>query len=155
MSALIEEFKREHSEILAILNEVEELGILSKEGQAKLMSVITILLEHLKKEDVKFYPVLYKEAEHNKNLKNILDLFVMDMENVSRVALGFFDKYSRGVLGKELQKEFERLIVALRNRIKNEEDILYLELERMNQPISSISLSSMYAAISSKHSSEI
>ena len=155
MSALIEELRREHSKILAILSEVEELDILSKEGQSKIMSVKTILLEHLKKEDVKFYPVLYKAVEHNNSLKNILDLFAMDMENVSRVALEFFDKYSRGVLGKELQEEFERLIVALRNRIQNEEDILYLEHERMNQPISSISLSSMHAAISSKHSSEI
>ena len=129
MSALIGELKREHSEILAILSEVEGLDILSKEGQVKLMSVKTSLLEHLKKEDVKFYPALYKEAEHNNSLKNALDLFAMDMEDVSRVALAFFDKYSRGVLGKELQGEFERLIVALRNRIKNEEDILYEEYE--------------------------
>jgi len=57
----------------------------------------------------------------------------MDMEDVSRVALEFFDKYSRGVLGKELQGEFERLIVALRNRIKNEEDILYKEYDKINQ----------------------
>ena len=155
MSPLIEELRREHSEILAILSEVEGLGILSKEGQSKTMSVKTILLEHLKKEDVEFYPVLYKVVEHNNNLKNTLDLFEMDMENVSRVALEFFDKYSRGVLGKELQEEFESLIVALRNRIKNEEDILYLEHEKINQPISSISLSSMHAVISSMRSSEI
>ena len=154
MSALIGELKREHSEILAILNEVEGLDILSKEGQVKLMSVKTSLLEHLKKEDVKLYPALYKVAEHNNNLKNALDLFALDMEDVSRVALEFFDKYSRGVLGKELQEEFERLIVALRNRIKNEEDILYLEHEKINQPISSVSLSSLYSAISSIHSSE-
>tara|TARA_Y100000031_G_scaffold5493_1_gene6714 strand:- start:210 stop:677 length:468 start_codon:yes stop_codon:yes gene_type:complete len=155
MSPLIEELRREHSEILAILSEVEGLGILSKEGQSKTMSVKTILLEHLKKEDVKFYPALYKVVEHNNNLKNTLDLFAMDMENVSRIALEFFDKYSRGVLGKELQEEFESLIVALRNRIKNEEDILYLEHEKINQPISSISLSSMHAVISSMRSSEI
>ena len=155
MSPLIEELRREHSEILAILSEVEGLGILSKEGQSKTMSVKTILLEHLKKEDVEFYPVLYKVVEHNNNLKNTLDLFAMDMENVSRIALEFFDKYSRGVLGKELQEEFESLIVALRNRIKNEEDILYLEHEKINQPISSISLSSMHAVISSMRSSEI
>ncbi len=129
MSALIEEFRREHSEILAILNEIEGLNILSKEGQVKLMSVKTSLLEHLKKEDVKLYPALYKVAEHNNSLKNTLDLFAMDMENVSRVALEFFDKYSRGVLGKELQGEFESFFVALRNRIKNEEDILYDEYE--------------------------
>ena len=133
MSALIGELKREHSEILAILSEVEGLDILSKEGQVKLMSVKTSLLEHLKKEEVKLYPALYKEAEHNNSLKNALDLFAMDMEDVSRVALAFFDKYSRGVLGKELQGEFERLIVALRNRIKNEEDILYEEYESINQ----------------------
>ncbi len=133
MSALIEEFKREHSEILAILNEVEELDILSKKGQAKHMSVKTLLLEHLKKEDVEFYPVLYKVAEHDKSLTNVLDLFAMDMENVSRVVLEFFDKYPRGVLGKEIQGEFESFFVALRNRIKKEEDILYKEYERMNQ----------------------
>ena len=155
MSPLIEELRREHSEILAILSEVEGLGILSKEGQSKTMSVKTILLEHLKKEDVEFYPALYKVVEHNNNLKNTLDLFAMDMENVSRIALEYFDKYSRGVLGKELQEEFESLIVALRNRIKNEEDILYLEHEKINQPISSISLSSMHAVISSMRSSEI
>ncbi len=133
MSALIEELRREHSEILAILSEVEGLDILSKEGQSKTMPVKTILLEHLKKEDVKFYPVLYKVVEHNNSLKNILDLFAMDMENVSRVALEFFGKYSRGVLEKELQEEFERLIVALRNRIKNEEEILYGEYENIDQ----------------------
>ena len=33
MSILIEELKKEHSEILAALNEVKVLGILSKEGQ--------------------------------------------------------------------------------------------------------------------------
>ncbi|MCP5006187.1 MAG: hemerythrin domain-containing protein [Planctomycetes bacterium] len=133
MSALIEKFKREHSEILAIFNEVEGLDILSKEGKAKLLSVRTILLEHLKKEDVKFYPVLYKVAEHDKSLKNVLDLFAMDMENVSRAALEFFEKYSRGVLGKELQEEFESLFVTLSNRIWNEEDILYEEYEGINR----------------------
>ncbi len=133
MSALIGEFKKEHSEILAILNEVEGFDILSEEGQSKLMSVKMILLEHLKKEDVKFYPVLYKVAEQNNNLKNILDLFVMDRENVSRVTLEFFDKYSRGVLGKKPQEEFKSLFVTLRNRIRSEEDLLYKEYERINE----------------------
>ncbi len=35
MSALIVEFKREHSEVIEALKEVEELGILTKEGQDK------------------------------------------------------------------------------------------------------------------------
>ena len=97
------------------------------------MSVITILLEHLKKEDDKFYPVLYKAAEDNKDLKDVLDVFAMDMENVSSFAQEFVDKYSRGVLGKELHGEFKNIFVALCNRIRNEEDILYEVYEKMNQ----------------------
>ncbi len=129
MSVLIEELKKDHSEIVAILNEVKELGILSKEGQAKLLSVKESLLAHLRKEDEQLYPVLKKGAEHNKDLKNTLDLFAIDMENVSRVVQEFFDKYSRGVSGKELQKEFENLCEALDKRVRNEEDILYDEYE--------------------------
>jgi hypothetical protein len=122
MIVLIEEPKKEHSEIVAALNEVKELGILSKEGQAKLLSVKEHLLIHLK-----------KEAEHNESLKNALDLCAIDMENVSRVMLEFFDKYSRGVLGKELQREFENLCEALGKRMTNEEDVLYEEYDMMNQ----------------------
>ncbi len=133
MTVLIEELKKEHSEIVAVLNEVKELGILSKEGQAKLLSVKEHLLIHLKKEDEQLYPVLKKEAEHNKSLKNALDLCAIDMENVSRVVLEFFDKYSRGVLGKELQREFENLCEALGKRMTNEEDVLYEEYDMMNQ----------------------
>lgn len=133
MSALIEEFKREHSEIIATLKEVKELGILSGEGQAKLMSAREGLLAHLRKEDELLYPFLRKEAEHNKKLEEILDLFATDMENVSRVVMEFFDKCSEGVIDSEFPKEFESLVAAFRNRIRNEEDILYEEHEKINQ----------------------
>jgi hemerythrin-like domain-containing protein len=129
MSALIEELKKDHSEIVAILKEVKELGILSKEGQAKLLSAKAHLLKHLNKEDEQLYPVLRKKAEENKQLQDALDLCAMDMENVSRAVQEFFDKYSRGVSGNELQKEFENLFVAFDKRVRNEEDILYDEYE--------------------------
>jgi iron-sulfur cluster repair protein YtfE (RIC family) len=129
MSVLIEELKKDHSEIVNLLKEVKELGILSKEGQAKLMSAKAHLLKHLNKEDEQLYPVLRKKAEHNEQLKSALDLCVIDMEDVSKVVQEFFDKYSRGVSGKELQKEFENLFVALDKRVRNEEDILYDEYE--------------------------
>ena len=133
MSSLIEELKREHAEIIAMLNEVKELGILSKEGQARLMSVKESLLAHIKKEEEQFYPVLRKEAEINKQLESILDLLAVGMMNVSRVALEFFDKYSRGVSGKEFPEELENLFVALNKRIRNEEDVLFPEYEKINQ----------------------
>ena len=133
MSALIEEFKREHSEILAILNEAKELGILSKEGQSKLMSVKEILLEHLWNENERLYPVLWKEAEHNNDIKDVLDLFAVEMENVSIIVQEFFDKYYGGVIDEDFPREFERFFAAISKRIKDEEYILYDEYERMNQ----------------------
>jgi hypothetical protein len=69
MSVLTEELKREHSEIVAILNEVEGLDILSIEGQAKLLSAKERFLTHLKKEDEQLYQVLKKEAKDNKLLR--------------------------------------------------------------------------------------
>ncbi len=58
MSALIEEFKKEHSEIIAILKEVKKLGIHSEEGRSKLMSAKEYLLEHLHKDNEQLDPVL-------------------------------------------------------------------------------------------------
>ncbi len=133
MSILIEELKKEHAEIVATLNEVKKLGILSKEGQDKLMSVEASLLAHLEIEDDQMYPALRKEAEQNKDLKNTLDLFAMDMDNVSKVVRDFFDKYSEEVSGEELPKDFENLYTALSKRISNEEESLYEEYEYMKR----------------------
>jgi hemerythrin superfamily protein len=124
---------KDHLEIVATLDEIKELGILSKKGQAKLLSVKERLLAHIKKEDEQLYPVLKKAAKNNKQLKSALDLCAIDMENVSRIVLEFFDKYSRGVSGEELQREFENLFVTLGKRIRNEEDILYDEYDMINQ----------------------
>ena len=133
MSILIEELKKEHAEIVATLKEVKRLGILSKEGQDKLMSVEASLLAHLEIEDDQMYPALRKEAEKNKNLKNTLDLFAMDMDNVSKVVQDFFDKYSEELSGEELPKDFENLYTALSKRISNEEESLYEEYEYMKR----------------------
>ena len=133
MSALIDEFKKDHSEIIDTLKEIKELGVLSEEGQAKLISAKESLLEHLRKEDELLYPVLRKEAEHNEKLKELLDVFAKDMENVSRVVMDFFDKYSEDVIDSAVTDEFEQLFAAFRNRIRHEEDILYEEHEKINQ----------------------
>ncbi len=133
MSILIEELKKEHAEIVTTLDEVKKLGILSKEGQSKLMSVEASLLAHLEIEDDQMYPVLQKEAEQNKNLKNTLDLFVMDMDNVSKIVQDFFDKYSEDFSGEDLPEDFENLYTALIKRISNEEESLYEEYECMKQ----------------------
>ncbi len=133
MSALIERFKREHSKIIAMLKEVKRLGVLSKEGQSRLMSVKESLLEHLKSEDELLYPVLRKEAEQNKELKNVLKLFAMDPEYVSRVVSEFFDKYSGGNIDEGFPVNFESLFAAINARIRNEEESLYQEFETIER----------------------
>ncbi|MDR4504436.1 MAG: hemerythrin domain-containing protein [Candidatus Scalindua sp.] len=133
MSEIIERFKREHCEIIALLREVKKIGIHSKEGQAKLLSLKGVLLEHLKHEDEQLYPALRKEAEHNKNLKRELDLFAMDPEYVSRVVAEFFDTYSEGGTGKDFSINFESLFAALNARITHEEESLYQEYEMIGK----------------------
>ena len=133
MSALIEKFKKEHSEIVAILKEVKKLGIHSEEGRSRLMSAKEYLLEHLRKENEQLYPVLRKKAEHNGILKDELDMFAMDPEYVSRVVLEFFDKYSGGTIDKDFQINFESLFAALNARIRNEEESLYQEYEEIKK----------------------
>jgi len=137
MSILIEELKKEHSEILATLNEVKQLGILSEEGQDKLMSLEVSLLAHLEMEDDQLYPALKKEAEHSNSIKDTLELFAIDMENVSKTVREFFEKYSEGFSGVELDKlseDFENLFSALTKRICNEEESLYEEYESLGRP---------------------
>lgn len=136
MSILIEELKNEHSEILTTLNEVKELGILSKEGQDKLMSLEVSLLAHLGIEDDQLYPALRKEAGHSSSIRDTLELFAMDMENVSKIVQEFFEKYSDGFSGvdlKVLSEDFENLHAALTKRIRNEEESLYEEYEALNR----------------------
>jgi len=133
MLALLEAFKKKHSEIIDILKEVKEYSILTKEGQAKLMSVKRSLIEHLGEEDELFYTVLWKEAEQNKKLKEVLKIFAKDLENISRVVFGFCDRYDKGVLGDRLLGDFETLFMIIRNRMENEENILYREYEKLYQ----------------------
>jgi hypothetical protein len=132
MSELIEEFKVEHSKILALLNEVKKLGIHSEEGRSRLISAKESLVEHLNKENEQLYPVLRKEAEHNKTLQNELDIFAIEPEYLTRVVLEFFDDYSGGAIDKDFQINFESLYAALNARIRNEEEALYQEYEKIN-----------------------
>ena len=136
MSILIEELKKEHSEILATLNEVKQFGILSEDGQDKLMSLEVSLLAHLEMEDNQLFPVLKKEAEHSNSIKDTLELFAIDMENVSKIVREFFKKYSEGFSGVELNKlsdDFENFFTALTKRICNEEESLYEEYETLDR----------------------
>lgn len=133
MSKLIEELKEEHAAIVEGLEQIRNSAISSKEGQQWIFNAKHSLLAHLKKEDEQLYPVLYKAAEKDLSLKQTLEFFAKDMAGVSKNAIDFFDKYSRGDSGIEFAKDFGRLFAALKSRIRREEDIIYREYERLNR----------------------
>ncbi len=133
MSALIEEYKKEHSIIIEGLKEVDELGILTKEGHAKIMFLTVDLVKHLWHEDEWLYPVLRKASEHNKKLKEILRLFINGLGDIHEEMLDFIIKYHQGVTDSNFQREYERLFDSLSIRIEYEEKILYDEYEKIDQ----------------------
>ncbi len=133
MLAQLEEFKKEHSKIIKILNEAKNLGILTKEGQAKAMFAKATLLEHIDEEEENIYPVLWEEAQQNEKLKEILEEFGENFESICRCILVFFDRFDKSELDESLLNYFETLIQVLRNRMDNEENILYGEYEKTYQ----------------------
>ncbi|MCP4151290.1 MAG: hemerythrin domain-containing protein [bacterium] len=131
MSNLIKELIKDHTVITETLNKVKSLGITTQEGQKTLLSVKNMLLAHLKKEDDKLYPLLSKAAEKDVNLKRTLGIFAKDMEEISKTALQFFEKYSGGGAGLEFAKDFGRLHATLAQRISKEENIIYKKYDQL------------------------
>ena len=130
MSALIEEFKKEHSEIIEALKKVKELGVITEDGQAKLMPEIVDLLKHLWSEDQWVYPVLLKASKHNKKLEEILSVFTNGLGGIQQ---NFITKYSKGVKDNNFQRDYAKLFGALSKRIEYEEEILFDEYEELNK----------------------
>ena len=127
MTDLISKLKYEHNILIDALENIKKLGINSQEAQNKLLSVKTLLLNHLKKEDTELYIVLRKEAETNYELLKILDLFAKDMEEISKFAFLFFSKYFHGDTTNSFSDDFDKLFTAIEVRIKKEENVLFSE----------------------------
>jgi len=135
MSKLIEELKREHRAIVGTINEVNRLGIGTKEGQNMLMSAKNSFIAHLKKEDEHIYPLLNRAAENDPELKTTLDFYATNMDEISITVFDFFEKYSYGDSGLEFSKDYGTLYTTLSMRITKEEAVIYKkfdELERSN-----------------------
>ena len=114
-----------------MFNEVEELGVLTKEGHAKLISITSDLLRHLWDEDELLFPVLRRAAVHNKKLKETLGFFTNGLGSLHEDALKFFTNYSTGIIKSDFQKKYERLFDAISRRIGYEENILFDEYENI------------------------
>jgi hemerythrin-like domain-containing protein len=133
MSKLVEELKHEHITIIDTLNKIKELSFSSEEGQNTMSSAKKMFLSHLDKEDAHLYPVLYKAAKSDSNLKTNLDIFANDMEKISKNVLEFFNKYTTESSGIEFAKDFGTLYATLIQRIRREETIIYQKYDNLNK----------------------
>ena len=135
MTKLVEVLKKEHTVIAEALVNARGQGFTSIEGQKFFLAAKKGLLAHLKKEDVLLYPVLNKAAENDVNLKRTLETFAKDMEEISKVALEFFEKYSDGGSGLEFGRDFGKFYGLLSQRISKEENIILAKYDELNQQI--------------------
>jgi hypothetical protein len=138
MSTLTDALRAQHEVLLSHLGAASRLGIGTREGLHRLMQAKLALLGHLKTEDQLLYPVLKDAAKRDIRLAGILETFSSDMEDVSTLALAFFEKYERsGDDGSiAFARDFGSLAARLRIRIANEERILYPEFDRLEEQAS-------------------
>lgn len=129
MSAIIERFRREHTQIISTLKEAKDLCVSSLPGHEKLMSVRRLLLDHLKAEDELLYPTLRDSAKGSERLRKLLEEFESSSREVSRRAMEFFDRYEMECSDIEFIREFALVMIMLMDRIAREEGELFQEFE--------------------------
>lgn len=132
VSELIRVLKEEHERLGNLLMEVRTFGIGSREGKEKLLGVKSALLGHLERENQRLYPILRRAAERDPDIKRTLELFAANLEEVTGVAMGFFETYGAGSSGLNFAKDFGRLFALLGDRIRKEETVLFPLYEKVS-----------------------
>lgn len=135
MSRLIEELKKDHVAISNLLTRVNDAKVSHKDAHAILLTAKASLIAHLKKEDAQLYPVLNKAALADPVLKRTIEFYARDMEEITRNAIQFFDKYSKNdvPLDLEFAKAFGNLFATISRRLRSEETTLYKEFDKLER----------------------
>ena len=132
--SLITELKQEHEILFTSLDELKTFDLTSQERWEKLVVLKGILLDHLKKEDEQFYPVLREEAKSDVGLKNMLLEYARDMDEITAFVGEFYEKYAVGGGGGDnFEEDFGLLYSTLSQRISREESILFEKYSQLHQ----------------------
>jgi hypothetical protein len=126
MSALINELKNDHEKLLAILQQTQELGLVTEAGRRKLLEGRKLLADHLTKEDTKLYPELSKSSS-----AATATAFAEEMKGLTVSILGFINRLETSKNDLEYAKELGRIISTLKMRIRREEIQLYPLYEKL------------------------
>jgi len=125
MSDFIKDLKRGHEKLLAILLEAQSLGLGKDSARAKLLEGKKLLMEHLRKEDIRLYPDLKRVTANAPSEAKIVDDFSGEMKVISVEIIDFFKKVEKAEINIEYAKELGRVISGLKKRIRREEMMLY------------------------------
>lgn len=126
MSTLINELKNDHEKLLAILQQTQELGLVTDAGRRKLLEGRKLLADHLNKEDIKLYPELSKGSS-----AATAKAFAEEMKGLTVSILGFINRLETSKNDLEYAKELGRIISTLKMRIRREEIQLYPLYEKL------------------------
>jgi hypothetical protein len=126
----IEAMQAQHEAITRTFEDAQRAGFASADVVRTLLSAKRLLLDHLRQEDGELYPKLETVAKNNPNLGGMVEMFRVDMAEVSALAQEFFRKYER-----EQQRhnpalfadDVAVLVRRLKMRISLEEKVLYPE----------------------------
>ncbi len=134
MARLIDELKRDHVEIEAMLNRVKDTTITNKEAHRILVAAQNTLLAHLRKEDAQLYPVLNRAAQTDQALKRTVDFYAKDMDEISSNAIAFFKKYAAddAPIDIEFARALGRLFATISRRLRSEENTLYAAYDKVS-----------------------
>ena len=131
-SKLIKKLKKQHENILFLFKNlssfIEGKDISKTNCMLTLLNLRNELVKHLALEDKELYPALNKSKD--KEIKRVSKKFSKEMEDISKVAIDFFNNYSNlKVEELDNEKKFKKEIAALKDavvlRVELEEKILY------------------------------
>ena len=138
MSNLIDQLNIEHQQIALTLTQVKQIGIISNEGNTKLLSVKAMFMKHLQKENEELYPILNIYAKNNKILKNNMQVLSLEMKTIIEKTARFYQKYEGSGYGSQFNLDFGNLCSVLFQRFSKEEQILYSEyikIKNLSKPL--------------------
>jgi hemerythrin-like domain-containing protein len=127
MSELISILKDEHQKIKDLLSNVYEyVGSESKKIDF-VNQLDNLVTEHLRKEENELYPFLKEEAKEDNSLKNKMDAFLNNREEIKSFTLYYIDKYSKGNFDDKFSGDTAKLLSSLRQCMIKEEVSIYSE----------------------------
>lgn len=125
MTKLIKTLLSDHRTILNLLQKVKNADLTIKEREAYLITVKSVLNNHLKLEDLKLYPKLKELAtEENGAIKTVKE-FTVGLDKIGEIIKSFFDQNGKDLENIHMSSDFAKIIKLLEVRILKEEKGLY------------------------------